>query len=179
MHTAVPRDLRRDLRARLGPEAATNHRGHARAARAALIALIEAEASARSTTTARLRLDVALGREAMDRHGRPLAWLSAWQPDGDRPASWNERLLATGAALPYFIWPNFHLAQLPRTRRALRIAGAANGGGVGRSGRCGPAREDAGGGACGAERGSGGVVGGRSPGGRALRVAVVGAAAGA
>jgi hypothetical protein len=42
----------------------------------------------------------------IDRYGRFLAFISQDRPKADRRPPYNDRMLAVGAGLPYFIWPN-------------------------------------------------------------------------
>jgi len=58
------------------------------------------------------RYFLAFSYEVFDRYGRFLAFINRNQPTatvpGPRPPSYNERQLAAGQALPYFIWPNIN-----------------------------------------------------------------------
>lgn len=44
----------------------------------------------------------------IDGYGRLLGYLNRDQPVGERPPSYNERLLTKGEVTPYFIWPNLN-----------------------------------------------------------------------
>jgi len=44
----------------------------------------------------------------MDRYGRLLCFINRYQTEGERPLSYNERLLQAGLISPYFIWPNIN-----------------------------------------------------------------------
>jgi hypothetical protein len=98
------------LQARFGPGAAANHHRHAVAAGDALRQLIQSDQVAMGQTAEQFRYFVAFGYEVFDRYGRFLAFINRNQPDAlvpaPRPPSYNERQLAAGRALPYFIWPN-------------------------------------------------------------------------
>jgi hypothetical protein len=54
----------------------------------------------------KFKLFVAFAHEVMDGYGRLLGYLNREQASAPRPPDYNGRLLAAGAALPYFIWPN-------------------------------------------------------------------------
>jgi len=98
------------LQPRFGPGAATNHHRHAVAAGDSLRAAIQGDHVALGQTPEQFRYFVAFGYEVFDRYGRFLAFINRNQPDANvpaaRPPSYNERQLAAGRALPYFIWPN-------------------------------------------------------------------------
>ena len=98
------------LQARFGSGAAANHHRHAVAAGDALRQLIQSDQVAMGQTPEQFRYFVAFGYEVFDRYGRFLAFINRNQPDAavpaPRPPSYNERQLAAGRALPYFIWPN-------------------------------------------------------------------------
>lgn len=103
--------LEAHLAARVGPGAATNHRRHAEAAQRALEHLIEQDAQAMGwADSAAVEFFLAFAREVTDGYGRFLAYVNRNQTDpvdpAPRPATYNERMLATGLASPYFIWPN-------------------------------------------------------------------------
>jgi len=51
---------------------------------------------------------LAFAYEVMDRYGRLLCFVNRNQPEGERPLSYNERLLQAGVISPYFIWPNIN-----------------------------------------------------------------------
>ncbi len=61
-------------------------------------------------TEEEFRFFLAFAYEVMDRYGRFLCYVNREQRDAHhpepRPRSYNERLLAAGAVIPYFIWPN-------------------------------------------------------------------------
>ena len=93
--------------------AAANHHKHAVAAGESLKQLIQGDLTALGQTSAQFRYFLSFSYEVFDRFGRFLAFLNRNQPNptvpGPRPPSYNERQLASGRALPYFIWPNINL----------------------------------------------------------------------
>jgi endonuclease YncB( thermonuclease family) len=123
--------LRQHIRARTGPGTAASHARLAEKAEQALEQLILQDIAELGQTGETFRFFLAFANEVMDGYGRLLCYLNRDQPDkvkpAPRPESYNERLLATGAVSPYFIWPN-----LDPYRRAA--AGARRGTRVGRAG---------------------------------------------
>ena len=108
--------LRKHLIGRIGDgsKVAANHDKLAKQAKATLTQLIEADL-ARSGKTGDKRGEfeffLAFSYEFLDQYGRMLCYLNAERsvfsaPEEANPLSYNERLLATGAAVPYFIFPN-------------------------------------------------------------------------
>jgi len=89
---------------------ALNHDHHARAAQAALEDEVSKDMQVLGQTKEEFRFFLAFAFEIMDRYGRMLCFVNREQPDPKvpepRPLSYNERLLAAGQVLPYFIWPN-------------------------------------------------------------------------
>jgi hypothetical protein len=102
--------LREHLRARIVASVGPNHYRHAVAAQRALEQEIIDDMEALAKTQEKFRFFLAFAFEIMDRYGRMLCFVNREQPDptlpAPRPLSYNERLLATGQVLPYFIWPN-------------------------------------------------------------------------
>jgi hypothetical protein len=94
----------------VGPDAAPNHARLAKAAERALEGHVLADIEALDQTPDTFRFFCAFATEVMDVYARLLCYLNRHQPDADspepRPRSYNERLLALGHVLPYFIWPN-------------------------------------------------------------------------
>ncbi|MGP1395786.1 MAG: hypothetical protein ACTS3R_09770 [Inquilinaceae bacterium] len=100
-------DLRDHLTQSAGPGAATNHELIAGLAEDALEALIEGDRTDRGLTLANLRFFMAFAYEVMDGYGRLLCFLNLDEPDAvARPDIYNSRMLESGFAAPYFIWPN-------------------------------------------------------------------------
>lgn len=102
--------LANHLRPRFAAGAAANHHRHAVAAGEALKQLVQSDEAALGQTPEQFRYFLSFSYEVFDRFGRFLAFLNRNQPNpnvpGPRPLSYNERQLASGRALPYFIWPN-------------------------------------------------------------------------
>lgn len=98
------------LRTRIGPGAGVNHRSHGDNAEQALIALVQSDITALGQNLNTFGFFLAFSFEVFDSFGRFLAFINRNQLDannpGPRPLSYNERMLETGASLPYFIWPN-------------------------------------------------------------------------
>jgi hypothetical protein len=102
--------LEAHLLAAVGPDAAPNHARLAEEAERALESLVLDDIDALGQTAETFRFFCAFATEVMDVYARLLCYLNRNQPDEDspeaRPKSYNERLLALGQVLPYFIWPN-------------------------------------------------------------------------
>lgn len=98
------------LRTRIGSGAGVNHRFHADSGKQALKALVESDMTALGQNLTTFGFFLAFSFEVFDAHGRFLAYINRNQPNGStpspRPPTYNERMLESGAALPYFIWPN-------------------------------------------------------------------------
>lgn len=99
-------ELHDDLAARAQAGAAINHRGHAEAAEDKLEELILADLVTLGIDEAALRFYLVFTREVTDGYGRLLAFINADFAQPPRPPSYNQRLLESGFASPYFIWPN-------------------------------------------------------------------------
>lgn len=98
------------LRARVVAGAACNQHRHAVAAQCALEQEVMNDMRVLGQTKEEFRFFLAFAFEIMDRYGRMLCFINREQPSASdpepRPLCYNERLLATGHVLPYFIWPN-------------------------------------------------------------------------
>ena len=98
------------LQARIGAGAGVNHRFHGNNAEQALIALVQADMNTLGQTLDTFQYFISFSFEVFDSYGRFLAFINRNQPNpnnpGPRPLPYNERMLESGAALPYFIWPN-------------------------------------------------------------------------
>ena len=74
--------------------------------------MVQSDQVAMGQAPADFRYFLAFSYEDFDRYGRFLAFINRNQPSatvpGPRPPSYNERQLAAGRALPYFIWPNIN-----------------------------------------------------------------------
>jgi hypothetical protein len=99
-------DLRHHLQARVGAGVATNHDRHAKVAKAALLQMVIDDMAALNKTKDNFQFFLAFAGEIMDRYGRLLCFINRDQLEGERPRSYNERLLTLGVVSPYFIWPN-------------------------------------------------------------------------
>jgi hypothetical protein len=102
--------LRKHLRALIVASVAKNHYRHATAAEDALEELVRKDMEVLGQTQEGFQFFLAFAFEIMDRYGRMLSFVNREQPNPKvpeaRPLSYNERLLAQGRVLPYFIWPN-------------------------------------------------------------------------
>jgi hypothetical protein len=100
------------LQGRVGPGAAANHHHHAMAAATALRTLIDDDVAALGQTRETFGYFLSFSYEVFDSNGRFLAFANRNQPNpnvpGPRPASYSQRMLQAGRALPYFIWPNIN-----------------------------------------------------------------------
>jgi len=94
------------LTTRLGAGCAENHGAHAQAAQRALEAEVESDRLAQALTPGDFRFYLSFASEVMDGYGRLLAYVNRDEKSTSRPLTYNERLLQSGHALPYFIWPN-------------------------------------------------------------------------
>lgn len=103
-------ELVSSLRTRIGIGAGVNHRFHGDNAEQTLIALVQADMSALGQNLNTFGYFLSFSFEVFDSFGRFLAFINRNQPNannpGPRPLSYNDRMLESGAALPYFIWPN-------------------------------------------------------------------------
>jgi hypothetical protein len=105
-NTALAPELRDYLSDKAGPGAAANHATHAAAAEDALEALISQDMAELGKTKDNFELFMVFAHEVTDRYGRLLGFINRYQASGDRPLTYNERLLQRGLVSPYFIWPN-------------------------------------------------------------------------
>ena len=98
------------LQARFGSGAAANHYRHGVAAGDSLKQLIQSDEVALGQSADQFRYFLSFSYEVFDRYGRLLAFANRNQPSATvptpRPATYNERQVAAGRALPFFIWPN-------------------------------------------------------------------------
>ncbi len=119
------------LTSRIGPGAAANHHRHAVAAGELLKTLIQSDITAMGQTPDQFRFYLSFSYEVFDTFGRFLAFVNRNQPNanvpGPRPDSYNERSLALGRTLPYFIWPNINtFRESPTVVHAVPAPGTAN-----------------------------------------------------
>jgi hypothetical protein len=70
---------------------------------------------------------IAFAYEVMDGYGRLLGYINRNQESGERPKTYNERLLQKGLVSPYFIWPNVNPFRRQKSPAdAVPEAGAAS-----------------------------------------------------
>ncbi len=104
--------LQTHLQSRVGPGTAANHARLAEGAHRALESEVAADLESLGGNSEEFRFFLAFAGEVMDRYGRLLGYLNRHQPSATspapRPRSYNERMLQSGWALPYFIWPNIN-----------------------------------------------------------------------
>lgn len=99
--------LRQNISARASASAGQNHATLAQAAEVELERMISADMTAMGKTSDSFEFFLAFAYEALEHYGRLLCYVHPNQPDSAvRPLSYNERMLSTGAAAPYFIFPN-------------------------------------------------------------------------
>jgi len=97
-----------------GHDVAPNHARHADRAQRALEETIQNDLNLSGKKAAEFVMFMAFAHEFLDGTGRLLCYLNSADTNFDDPAvaeavtklSYNERQMASGAALPYFIWPN-------------------------------------------------------------------------
>ena len=103
-------DLVDHLQGRIGVGAGINHRVHGNHAEQTLISLVQADMSALGQDSKTFGYFLSFSFEVFDSFGRFLAFINRNQQNtnspGPRPLSYNERMLASGAAMPFFVWPN-------------------------------------------------------------------------
>lgn len=106
---ALGPELVAHLRERLGPDCAKNHHEHAEAAHRELEGYIERDLGSVDPPE-EFRFFLAFSYEKMDRYGRLLCWLHQDLPKDKRAGrtSYNEEMLSSGKAEPYFIVPNIN-----------------------------------------------------------------------
>jgi endonuclease YncB( thermonuclease family) len=101
-------DLIHYLKARIKPGVAMNQYYYATKAEDELEKEVSRDLEDLGQTEEEFRFFLAFSYEIMDRYGRLLCFINRYQPEGERPLSYNERLLQAGVILPYFIWPNIN-----------------------------------------------------------------------
>jgi len=108
--------LLQDLEKRIGNGVgvAQNHAVQADAAQKELERIVEEDYSKSGKTIEAFQLFLAFAHEFLDSYGRLLCYLNSGEENFSDPGvataikrwSYNERVLASGWAVPYFIWPN-------------------------------------------------------------------------
>lgn len=100
------------LKAKVQPDCGSNHALHAERATQFLREQVQHDLREMGHTTETFRMYLVFAHEVMDGYGRFLAYANRDQPDRNkptpRPLTYNERMLQSGLALPYFIWPNIN-----------------------------------------------------------------------
>lgn len=119
------------LQGRIGAGVGINHRFHGDHAERTLISLVQADMNALGQDSNTFGYFLSFSFEVFDSYGRFLAFINRNQPNGTspgpRPPSYNERMLASGAAMPFFVWPNIDpFRESPSILDAVIAPGAAN-----------------------------------------------------
>lgn len=114
-----------------GPGTAPNHARSAHKAQEVLEAFVQADIDSLAQDTSTFRFFMAFATEVIDRYGRFLGYINRDQPEATaanpRPLSYNERMLESGWATPYFIWPNLNpFRKQPSLLQAVILPGKAN-----------------------------------------------------
>ena len=93
-----------------GTDTASNHIHYAREAEDELESLVDSDMADLGQDKDSFEFFLIFSKEVMDGYGRFLCFINRNQPNSitpsPRPLSYNERLLESGLASPYFIWPN-------------------------------------------------------------------------
>jgi len=106
--SGLNRDLIDHLKAKIKPGVALNHYRHATQAEDELEKEVSMDLEDLGQSGDEFQFFLAFAYEIMDRYGRLLCFINRYQSEGERPLSYNERLLQTGVISPYFIWPNIN-----------------------------------------------------------------------
>jgi endonuclease YncB( thermonuclease family) len=95
-----------------GPGVATNHKDFADAAEDKLEDYVQDDLDQMGVPKEDFAFYLRFAFEIMDGYGRMLCYINRDQPDASipspRPSSYNTRMLESGMASPYFIWPNIN-----------------------------------------------------------------------
>jgi endonuclease YncB( thermonuclease family) len=102
--------LVRYLKPKLNSQTASNHHKYAIAAQRELESIIEFDVNERIFEGERFRFFMAFSYEVMDRYGRFLCYVDRDNKPTEQEGrlTYNERMLKSGLAIPYFIWPNIN-----------------------------------------------------------------------
>jgi endonuclease YncB( thermonuclease family) len=123
------RDALRDhLLKQLDETTGPNHAEHAARSTDALRDMIKADITEQGLTDETFKIRLAFAHEILDRYGRLLCYVNRDQRQPPRPPAYNERMLAAGHVMPYFIWPNVD----PFVKQADGVAKAVPAPGSGR-----------------------------------------------
>jgi len=101
-------DLIDYLKAKIKPGVAMNQYRHATQAEDELEKEVSSDLEDLGQSEKEFQFFLAFAYEIMDRYGRLLCFINRYQPEGERPLTYNERLLQAGVSSPYFIWPNIN-----------------------------------------------------------------------
>ena len=104
----LDKDLINYLKAKIKPGVALNHYRHATQAEDELEKEVSNDLEDLGQSEEEFQFFLAFAYEVMDRYGRLLCFINRYQSEGERPLSYNERLLQAGVISPYFIWPNIN-----------------------------------------------------------------------
>jgi endonuclease YncB( thermonuclease family) len=104
----LDKDLIDHLKARIKPGVALNHYRHATEAEDELEKEVSKDLEDLGQSEEGFCFFLSFAYEVMDRYGRLLCFINRYQSEGERPLSYNERLLQAGVISPYFIWPNIN-----------------------------------------------------------------------
>jgi endonuclease YncB( thermonuclease family) len=98
------------LKQKLNSQTALNHHKYAIAAQRELESIIEFDVNERIYEGERFRFFMAFAYEVMDGYGRFLCYVDRDNKPREREGrmTYNERMLKSGLAIPYFIWPNIN-----------------------------------------------------------------------
>jgi endonuclease YncB( thermonuclease family) len=102
--------LLRYLKPKLNSQTASNHHEYAIAAQRELERIIEFDVNERIYQGEKFRFFMAFAYEIMDRYGRFLCYVDRDNKPIEREGrlTYNEKMLKSGLAIPYFIWPNIN-----------------------------------------------------------------------
>jgi endonuclease YncB( thermonuclease family) len=98
------------LKPKLNSQTALNHHKYAIAAQRELESIIEFDVNERVSEGERFRFFMAFAYGVMDGYGRFLCYVDRDNKPREREGrlTYNERMLKSGLAIPYFIWPNIN-----------------------------------------------------------------------
>jgi hypothetical protein len=122
-----PPGLKTHLTAHLGPGSASNHAKLAEDAQRILEAEVGADMRAMAVEKDTFEFYLSFAYEVMDGYGRLLCYINRYDDTGNRPLTYNERVLEKGVGLPYFIWPNINpFRKQSQISAAVPAPGTAN-----------------------------------------------------
>ncbi|MEW6736036.1 MAG: hypothetical protein AB1489_32380 [Acidobacteriota bacterium] len=109
-----------------GVGTATNHYFHALAAQRQLEHEVNNDLVELRQTKEEFAFFLTFATDIMDRYGRMLAYINREQKEPPRPLDYNGRMLQSGKASPYFIWPNIPFRKQLTLRESVPEIGTAN-----------------------------------------------------